>query len=103
MNVRTDKQLYKIFSAWPEILEEIIQTGERGAYRFSSVTLKDLERRLDGLFVSETPGAPVYVVEFQAQYERTIYQRTFSAMALYSEANPDALVYGLLVFTTPAI
>lgn len=38
-----------------------------GPYRLFSLTLKGLERRLDGLFEPEGYSGPVYVVEFQDQ------------------------------------
>lgn len=39
-----------------------------GPYRFSSLTIKGLERRLDGLFEPDGHTGPVYVVEFQGQH-----------------------------------
>ncbi|WP_338035004.1 DUF2887 domain-containing protein [Lamprobacter modestohalophilus] len=38
-----------------------------GAYKVCSLTLKSLERRLDGLVAPDGHSGPAYVVEFQAQ------------------------------------
>jgi hypothetical protein len=66
--VKTDHPVYLFLSAGAEAFR--VLTGGReldGAYRFCSLTIKGLERRLDGIFEPEGHAGPVYVVEFQGQ------------------------------------
>ena len=66
--MKTDHPIYLFLSAGPEAFRVLTGGYElEGPYRFSSLSIKGLERRLDGLFEPEGHGGPVYVVEFQGQ------------------------------------
>lgn len=66
--MKTDHPIYLFLSAGPEAFRVLTGGHElAGPYRFSSRTLKGVERRLDGLFEPEGHAGPVYVVEFQGQ------------------------------------
>ena len=55
--MRTDHPVYLFLSAGPEAFR-VLTGGQRliGEYRFCSLTIKGLERRLDGIF--EPDGTP---------------------------------------------
>ena len=66
--MKTDHPIYLFLSAGAEAFR-VLTGGRRlvGAYRFCSLTIKGLERRLDAIFEPEGHAGPVYVVEFQGQ------------------------------------
>ena len=66
--MKTDHPIYLFLSAGAEAFR-VLTGGRRlqGAYRFCSLTIKGLERRLDGIFEPDGHSGPVYVVEFQGQ------------------------------------
>jgi predicted transposase YdaD len=63
-----------------------------------SVTLKEFERRTDGIFTPKNPTEPTYIMEFQAQSDSVIYHRLAMEMSSYGMAHPDCKVRGILVF-----
>ena len=67
--MKTDHPIYLFLSTGAEAFR-VLTGGHRlvGEYRFCSLTIKGLERRLDGIFEPEGHAGPVYVVEFQGQY-----------------------------------
>jgi predicted transposase YdaD len=69
--VKTDTILYQLFQTLPSILFELIgkPATEVEAYQFTSVEIKELAFRFDGLFVpaSDIPEQPIYFVEVQFQ------------------------------------
>jgi len=67
--VKTDHPIYLFLSTGAEAFR-VLTGGHQlvGEYRFCSLTIKGLERRLDGIFEPEGHAGPVYVVEFQGQY-----------------------------------
>ena len=73
-----------------------------GPYRFSSLTLKGLERRLDGLFEPEGHSGPVYVVEFQGQRADKAWYNLLTRMGLYGEEHPQRDVMGVGIFLREA-
>ena len=63
--MRTDHPIYLYLSAGPEAFR-VLTGGLQldGPYRFSSLTLKALERRIDGLLEPDGHDGPVQLVEF---------------------------------------
>jgi hypothetical protein len=66
-----------------------------GAYRFSSLTIKGLERRLDGILEPEGHSRPVYVVEFQGQHLASAWYNLLTKIGLYGEQHPEREVLGV--------
>ncbi|WP_462321328.1 DUF2887 domain-containing protein [Halochromatium sp.] len=66
--MKTDHPIYLFLRSGPEAFR-VLTGGLQldGAYRVCSLTIKSLERRLDGLVAPEGHAGPAYVVEFQAQ------------------------------------
>jgi len=64
--MKTDHPIYLFLSAGPEAFR-VLTGGRRlqGDYRFCPLTIKGLERRLDGIFEPEGHAGPAVVVEFQ--------------------------------------
>jgi hypothetical protein len=66
--IKTDKPIDLYLNAGPEAFR--VLTGGIslvGDYRFCSLTVKGLERRLDGICEPEGHDGPVYVLEFQGR------------------------------------
>ncbi|QVL51305.1 MAG: DUF2887 domain-containing protein [Thiocapsa sp.] len=78
-----------------------VLTGGRelvGPYRFCSLTIKGLERRLDGIFEPDGHDGPVYVVEFQGQHAESAWYNLLTKIGLYGEAHPHRDVIGVGIF-----
>ncbi len=69
-----------------------------GPYRFQSVTIKDLERRTDGILETQGHDGPIYAVEFQGQTNAGIWYNQLTKMGLYGELHPQCDVCGSVVF-----
>ena len=97
--MKTDQPIYQFMATGPEAFRVI--TGGLtlpGAYCFRSLTLKALERRIDGVFEPEGHAGPVYIVEFQGQFAQTAWYNLMAKVSLYGEAHPERDVRGILVF-----
>jgi predicted transposase YdaD len=97
--VKTDHPVYLFLSAGAEAFR--VLTGGReldGAYRFCSLTIKGLERRLDGIFEPEGHAGPVYVVEFQGQSSEKAWYNLLTKIGLYGEEHPRSDVVGIAIF-----
>lgn len=64
-----------------------------------SQTFKELEQQADGVMEPHDPGEPIFVVEFQAQRNKRIYQRLVIEIASYGKTYPAKKVLGILIFT----
>ncbi len=94
--MKTDHPIYLFLSAGPEAFR-VLTAGQQlvGDYRFCSLTLKGLERRLDGIFEPAGHAGPVYVVEFQGQSAPSAWYNLLAKMGLYGAAHPDRDVLGI--------
>jgi predicted transposase/invertase (TIGR01784 family) len=85
--VKTDTIFYRLFQEFPHIFFELIGQPELPAdtYQFTSVELKQLAFRLDGLFLPppNQPNLPMYFVEVQFQKDQGFYYRLFAEIFLY--------------------
>ncbi len=92
----TDHPIYIFLRAGPEAFR--VLTGGHtlsGAYRFSSLTIKSLERRLDGILEPDGHAGPAYVVEFQGQPQAKAWYNLLTKMGLYGEQFPEREVLGI--------
>ena len=102
--MKTDQSIYKFMNTGPEAFR--VLTGGLilpGPYRFSSTTVKELERRIDGVFEPVDHEGPVYLLEFQAQSSKTAWYNLATKLGLYGESHPDTDVRGILVFLSSEI
>ncbi|NET57561.1 MAG: Rpn family recombination-promoting nuclease/putative transposase [Symploca sp. SIO2E6] len=85
--MKTDTIFYRLFQSFPSIFFELINHApqEAQAYQFSSVEVKQLAFRIDGVFLptTTTPQQPIYFVEVQFQRDSQFYSRFFSEIFLY--------------------
>lgn len=73
-----------------------------GAYTACSLTIKSLERRIDGLVAPDGHAGPAYVVEFQAQPKAKSLYNLAAKIGLYGEEHPEHEVLGMAVFLRAA-
>jgi predicted transposase/invertase (TIGR01784 family) len=85
--VKTDTIFYRLFQSFPSIFFELINQPPEAAnaYQFSSVEVKQLSFRIDGVFLpaSNTPSLSIYFVEVQFQPDSKFYSRFFTEIFLY--------------------
>jgi predicted transposase/invertase (TIGR01784 family) len=85
--VKTDTIFYRLFQSFPSIFFELINQSPEAAnaYQFSSVEVKQLSFRIDGVFlpVSNASSPPIYFVEVQFQPDSKFYSRFFTEIFLY--------------------
>ncbi len=85
--MKTDSIFYRIFLDYPRSFFDL--SGESSAqednYKFSSIEVKQLSFRLDGLFLptQENSDQPLYLVEVQFQPDEDLYYRLFSEFFLF--------------------
>ena len=101
--MKTDHPIYLFLRSGPEAFR--VLTGGlqlEGAYQVCSLTIKSLERRLDGLVAPDGHSGPAYVVEFQAQpVDKSLYNLV-AKVGLYGEEHPEQEVLGIAVFLRAA-
>ncbi len=85
--MKTDTIFYTLLQNLPSVLFEILQQSPTQAlhYEFSSVEIKELARRIDGLFLPkpEYPQDPIYFVEVQYQRDDDLYWRLITEAFVY--------------------
>ena len=85
--MKTDTIFYTLLQTLPSVLFEILQQSPNQAlhYEFSSVEIKELARRIDGLFIPkpEYPQDPIYFVEVQYQNDDNLYWRLITEAFVY--------------------
>ncbi|NJL65629.1 MAG: Rpn family recombination-promoting nuclease/putative transposase [Methylacidiphilales bacterium] len=84
--MKTDTIFYRLFQSFPSIFFELINQPPETAntYQFSSVEVKQLAFRIDGVFLPQNnPSSPIYFVEVQFQPDEKLYSRLFTEIFLY--------------------
>ncbi|WP_107670129.1 Rpn family recombination-promoting nuclease/putative transposase [Cyanothece sp. BG0011] len=85
--MKTDSIFYRIFLDYPQSFFDLIgeSSAQENNYKFSSVEVKQLSFRLDGLFLptDENSNLPLYLVEVQFQADGNLYYRLFSEFFLF--------------------
>jgi predicted transposase/invertase (TIGR01784 family) len=106
--VKTDTIFYRLFQSFPSIFFELINQPPEAAnaYQFSSVEVKQLSFRIDGVFlpVSNAPSPPIYFVEVQFQPDPKFYSRFFTEIFLYLDKTKLSNNWrGVIVYPTRSI
>lgn len=96
--MKTDRQVYKILQACPQWFFDLTQMESPGPCSFHSIALKEVSVTADGVIEPHTAGKPWIVVEFQAQYDETVYIRLALEMALLHRQQPDRKIDGAILF-----
>jgi predicted transposase/invertase (TIGR01784 family) len=85
--MKTDTIFYTLLQNLPSVLFEVLEKSPVLAshYEFSSVEIKELARRIDGLFLPkpEYPQDPIYFVEVQFQSDDNLYWRLITEAFVY--------------------
>ncbi len=83
--MKTDSIFYRIFQSIPSTFFELINQPPQlaSAYQFSSVEVKQLAFRIDGVFLPNTPDLPIYFAEVQFQPDKKLYSRLFAEIFNY--------------------
>ncbi|MCV3213750.1 Rpn family recombination-promoting nuclease/putative transposase [Plectonema radiosum NIES-515] len=83
--LKTDSIFYRIFQSLPSTFFELINqpASLAQAYQFSSVEVKQLAFRIDGVFLPNTSELPIYFAEVQFQPDKKFYSRLFAEIFNY--------------------
>ncbi|MBE9038062.1 Rpn family recombination-promoting nuclease/putative transposase [aff. Roholtiella sp. LEGE 12411] len=83
--MKTDSIFYRIFQSFPSTFFELINQPPQlaNAYQFSSVEVKQLAFRIDGVFLPNAPELAIYFAEVQFQPDKKIYSRLFTEIFNY--------------------
>jgi len=83
--VKRDSIFYRLFETFPESFFDLLNLPPETVnhYQFSSLEVKQLAFRLDGVFLPDNLNDPIYFVEVQFQKDERFYSRFFSEIFLY--------------------
>jgi predicted transposase/invertase (TIGR01784 family) len=83
--LKTDSIFYRIFQSLPNTFFELINqpASLADAYQFSSVEVKQLAFRIDGVFLPNTSELAIYFAEVQFQPDKKFYSRLFAEIFNY--------------------
>ncbi|HYN78089.1 MAG TPA: DUF2887 domain-containing protein [Lamprocystis sp. (in: g-proteobacteria)] len=98
-DMKTDPSIYEFLATGVEafrVLSDGVTLSR--AYRFVSLSIKGIERRLDGIYEPEDHDGPAYIVEFQAQPAPGVWYNLLTKVGLYGEAHPGRALRGMLIF-----
>ena len=101
--MKTDKQLFKIFTNMPEFFFDLTGIDYQANYTFKSETIKEISRSMDGLIEPDDLTKPHYIVEFQMQKKDDIYGRIIMEMASLGLKNKGLLYHGVIVFADKSV
>ena len=99
--LKTDSIFYRLFQANPGILFELLALPPEFAlgYDFSSVEIKQVAFRLDGLLLPkpDNPDQTVWFVEVQMQDDPEFYHRFFAEIHFYLKLHPKTVDWQAIV------
>jgi len=99
--MKTDKWFYQLFLTMPGIIAELIPNIPSDCeFDCIAPVIKELEFRLDGLFIpqSENWNIPLIFLEAQMQSDAVFYGRYFAEIFLYLQQYPEKRPWqGLLI------
>ena len=83
--MKTDSIFYQLFQTFPRCFFDLLNLPEStvNEYEFSSVEIKKLAFRIDGVFLPDSEDKLIYFVEVQFQKDEQFYSRFFSEIFLY--------------------
>jgi len=96
--MKTDHALSELFDKDPDLIKLFVREPDSCSYSMGSMTIKEIERRLDACFIPDDLSRPIIAAEFQGYPDECIYYRWISGACLLGMRNPGRTVYCLLVF-----
>ena len=82
-HLRTDELFYEFFQLKPDALIQLLQLNLPGRYVFESITLKRVERRIDGFFRRTDGEGPNLFLEVQGYGDKKVVWRLFQELTTY--------------------
>ncbi len=101
--MRTDKEIFKILQECPEFVGMLAGFDDDGPATMESVTVKEIQRSMDGLVRPEDSERPLTVVEVQFQLSETIYNRIVIEMSSVQETNGMRAIRGVIFFASRSL
>ncbi len=106
--MKTDSLFYHLFQDIPRLLFDFIEQSPDRAeqYRFTSVELKEMSFRVDGVFLPPEASVdwPIFFVEVQFQSDPALYRRLFAEIFLYlRQQAPPHPWQAVVVYPTRAV
>lgn len=95
--MKTDELFYELFRTDPLSLFELVQLDIEGEYTFESVTVKHLEKRLDGFLRRIDGTGPIIFLEVQGYNDPEIYWRSFREVSTWYEQTGSDAPFVLIV------
>ncbi|NEX15688.1 MAG: hypothetical protein C1943_03360 [Halochromatium sp.] len=87
--MKTDISIYDFLALGPEAFRILAGGRElQGPYAFRSETLKNIERRIDGLCDPIDHDGPVWILEFQVERQSTALYNLLAKLGLFGEQHP---------------
>ncbi|MBE9215901.1 Rpn family recombination-promoting nuclease/putative transposase [Plectonema cf. radiosum LEGE 06105] len=101
--MKTDTIFYTLLQNLPSVLFELLEQPPNLAlrYEFSSVEVKELTRRIDGVFLPKPqfPEEPIYFVEVQFQPDEDLYWRIITEAGVYlNQYKPNRTCQGVVLW-----
>ena len=94
---------FLLFQECPWFIFELAESEDPGRCALEAVTVKSMERSMDGLVRPEDPAQPLTVIEIQFQRAANIYNRIVTEMALVQEAHDMRPVRGTIFFASRSL
>lgn len=98
--METDAHLYEIFRDHPEWIGDLMNEPFPEPGKFRSITIKKVERRLDGLLIPANPRKPMRVIEFQFFPSSDIYLRATEQRIAVHRLFPGRQVEAIIFFAS---
>jgi hypothetical protein len=97
--MKTDPLFYELFRLQPASLFELAGLEADGEYVFESITVKSIEKRLDGFFRRTDGDGPDIFLEVQGYDDPNIYWRLFQEIfTYYAQADKKAPFTAVFLF-----
>ncbi len=99
--MKTDSIFYQLWQIFPLSFFELLNlpADTVNHYQFSSVEVKQLSFRLDGVFLPDSLHRPIYFVEVQFQKDNQFYSRFFTEIFLYlHQSDLDNNWQGVIIY-----
>lgn len=83
--MKTDALFHELFRLDPQCLFDLVKLRIDGQYAFESISIKTVEKRLDGYFKRIDGDGPVIFLEVQGYNDPKIYWRLFRKICTFYE------------------